>query len=66
MFDEKKTAHIQYSNRCHGCQGGGNNLDKNEKEGGVAFGVSWNARTKWSLLAFEAEYGLCGLYFVVS
>lgn len=28
--------------------------------------VSWKARTKWSLLAFEAEYGLCGLYFVSS
>lgn len=28
--------------------------------------VSWKARTKWLLLAFEAEYGLCGLYFVSS
>ena len=25
--------------------------------------VSWNALTKWSLPAFDAEYGLCGWYF---
>ena len=25
--------------------------------------VSWNALTKWSELAFDAEYGECGIYF---